>query len=750
MHPPDVRDIPQGAATPSRRSIRSQFKWLVLTVMLPLLLFGGYEVYVEAQRQVRSVEDMALRLARVTAADTERTLDEAGKLLADVAARPAVRAAAQGRCDPVFAYAGVLHPRFNNLVQFDLSGRLLCSAMAMPAGMRQVPEQTLGLIRRAAREKKPAIGPAHRSAVSGRWTVLLASPVLAGDGAVSTVLGVAIELKNFNPLAGRAALGSPAGSHFVVLDGDGTVIARLPDPDETVGRNLRNVPGIAGMLAQQSGTRRDISKDGTEKIYGFVPIADTGWLAVTSLPIEHLAAEVAEVSAEHAALIAVVLILMTFLALRLAERIERPIERIAAAARRIQQGEGGTRLPVDGAEEIAAVATQINGMLDTLAENRRTLEAHEARLSSIFSALGEGVLLVEDGGHIVHANAAAERILGRRPEGLAGADVRALLRHAFGEDGAAFAEDAFPVLRALREGRQLRDCVIGLYGEDATPIWLSANVEPISRSDAGGLPLSVVSFADITARMRDAQRIRNLADTLEQRVAERTADLERANAELEAFSYSVSHDLRAPLRALNGYAQILGGEAGDGLKPEYRAMLGRIGHNAVRMGELIDDLLQFSRLGREELRRGPVRLTELAQAVVDELHEQYPAASVRIGPLPVVDGDLAMLRQALVNLVGNALKFSTKRSDAAVEVDVEQRNGEPVVFVRDNGAGFDMQYAGKLFGVFQRMHKESEFPGTGVGLAIVKRVIERHGGRVWAESMPGQGATFFFTLPANR
>lgn len=263
----DSRTPLQGGGTPSHWSIRSQFKLLVMGMMLPLLLLGGYEIYVEAQRKVRSIEEMALRLARITAADSERMVVDAERLLAEMAARPAVRVPRDGHCDQVFAYIGVLDARFNNLVLFDSSGRLLCSAMGIPSGMRQVPGPTLGIIQRAAREKRLVIGPAHKSLVSGRWSVLMAYPVVVEDDEVSAVLGVAIDLRNFNPLAGGPTVGSPSGARFVVLDGDGTVIARLPDPDGTVGQNMAHVPAIGGMLAQKSGTRRDISKEGTEKIW---------------------------------------------------------------------------------------------------------------------------------------------------------------------------------------------------------------------------------------------------------------------------------------------------------------------------------------------------------------------------------------------------------------------------------------------------------------------------------------------------
>jgi PAS domain S-box-containing protein len=270
--------------------------------------------------------------------------------------------------------------------------------------------------------------------------------------------------------------------------------------------------------------------------------------------------------------------------------------------------------------------------------------------------------------------------------------------------------------------------------------------------DDAGRPIRLAGVAiDITVRKMAALEISRLNAELERRVQERTAQLEATNQELEAFAYSVSHDLRAPLRSIRGFSEVLLDTHTGQLDAHGQALLRRVGAAAHRMNELIDDLLKLSRVGRGELHWQPVNLTALAEAIAAELRKSHPerAVAVVVGPNLRAEGDERLLRLVLDNLLGNAWKFTSQRTDARIEFGFTAEP-EPAFFVRDNGVGFDMAHASKLFGVFSRLHSAEEFPGTGIGLATVQRIIKRHRGRVWAAGVVNQGAVFYFTLPDTR
>jgi light-regulated signal transduction histidine kinase (bacteriophytochrome) len=253
---------------------------------------------------------------------------------------------------------------------------------------------------------------------------------------------------------------------------------------------------------------------------------------------------------------------------------------------------------------------------------------------------------------------------------------------------------------------------------------------------------------ELQERQRAEAQVRELNEALEKRVAVRTVELEAANQELEAFSYSVSHDLRAPLRAMSGFARILKDDFSAGLDPVGVNFLDKVIASGVKMSQLIDELLEFSRTSRKPLTKQVVDLNALVQSVIDALAPETAHRQIEwvVAELSAVQADPALIQQVYANLLGNAVKYTRLRSPACIEIGCVENEAEIIYFVRDNGAGFDMKYANKLFGVFQRLHGEEEFEGTGIGLATVQRIIHRHGGRIWAEAEPDKGATFYFTL----
>jgi len=283
--------------------------------------------------------------------------------------------------------------------------------------------------------------------------------------------------------------------------------------------------------------------------------------------------------------------------------------------------------------------------------------------------------------------------------------------------------------------------------KDGSFYWVDTTIVPFLNEQ--GKPRQYVAIrADITARKAAAAEIVQLNAELEQRVAKRTAELKLANQELEAFSYSISHDLRAPLRAMGGFTRMLEKQLAGQASEEARNAMERIRVNAAKMGDLIDGLLDFSSLNWTPVTKKKIAPASIVRTVLEELRPEiaHRRVEVEITELPDCEADPALLKQVFTNLLSNALKYSRDRNPAMIQVGWRKEKGETVYLVEDNGAGFDMQYADKLFGVFQRLHRTDQFEGTGVGLAIVSRIIHRHGGRIWAEALVDRGATFYFTL----
>jgi PAS domain S-box-containing protein len=363
--------------------------------------------------------------------------------------------------------------------------------------------------------------------------------------------------------------------------------------------------------------------------------------------------------------------------------------------------------------------------------------------------MAEGLVAADEQGKFIIWNPAATKIIGL---GAANLPTREWTSHygIYLEDMVTpFPADQLPLARAIR-GEASTAQMFVRNPELAEGTWIEASASPL-KDESGAVRGGVVAFRDISQRRADEREIRKLNEELEERVLQRTAQLEAANHELEAFTYSVSHDLRAPLRHVGGFSKILIEDFGPAMNPEARRHLERIGDGVHRMGLLVDELLNLARVGRHAINLQPTKLNSVVEDVVSLLQPETEGRVVswKIADLPSVDCDPILVKQVFQNLLANALKFTRPREDAVIEVGCRQENGQMVIVIRDNGVGFNMKYTDKLFGVFQRLHRAEDFEGTGIGLATVKRIIHKHGGRVWAEAELDKGATFYFTLEAD-
>lgn len=501
------------------------------------------------------------------------------------------------------------------------------------------------------------------------------------------------------------------------------------------------------VLADSAMTMR-YRRDGMDVLAHAIPVTASPWSVIVEFPVRPVLAPASRFLTRTLLFSLALTLIGTAAGSVLTRRVTATLARVTAGAEAITHGRPASPVETAREDEIGRLASSFTAMAQEVEDARRRLEELVERYRLLFDANPLPLWLFDaETLQVLDVNEAAVRHYGwTREEFLAMrmSDIRS-------------PEEVERLKRHLTHSDEgLADAGYWQHRKkDGSVIDVEITRHVI---ELGGRRVVLSLANDVTARLsaeraqrESAEELRGLNAELEARVAERTAALEATNGELEAFSYSVSHDLRAPLRAIDGFSRILHEDHAHELSDGARRHLDVIARNARQMGQLIDDLLAFSRLSRQPLNVTTVDMSTLVRQVADEARRDAGDRPIElmVAPLPPVRGEHALLRQVWANYLQNAVKFTRDRSPARIEIGHRLENGEAVFFVRDNGAGFDMKYTDKLFGVFQRLHRPEEFQGTGVGLAIVKRIVSRHGGRVWAEGEEGRGATFYFTLPTG-
>ncbi|MDT8383638.1 MAG: PAS domain S-box protein [Gammaproteobacteria bacterium] len=441
------------------------------------------------------------------------------------------------------------------------------------------------------------------------------------------------------------------------------------------------------------------------------------------------------------------IILSIIVTVMLGVYLTRNLRVLTETAARVGKGQYDTIPITDNKDEIGLTVLAFNKMVKGIAERTRRIEESQAQISLLMNSTAEAIVGIDQERRCMFVNPACLGMIGYTDASeVIGKDFHDLTHHSHA-DGSHYPAEDCAIRRNMESTAHGHTVGEIFWRKDGTSFPIEAWTHPILKN--GEIAGYMMTFIDITKRVKTETELHEYRNHLEDLVEQRTSELTNINQELESFSYSVSHDLRTPLRHIDGFSLVLQEDYAEKLGKEGQELLSRIRAGSQNMGQLIDDLLKLSQVSRGQIQREPLNLSSMAEDIINKL-QRYNAdrkISIVIKPELMANADHRLTHVLLENLIGNAWKYTAKTDNASITFDeTHDKNGNPVFCLRDNGAGFDMEYAEKLFTAFKRLHTEKEFEGTGIGLATVQRIINRHSGRIWAEAKTGEGAAFYFSF----
>jgi PAS domain S-box-containing protein len=727
-------------------SLHARLSVLIVLTALPALGIAVHHSLHERTLLAEQNQRELQELARTVADDLAQSIRGAGMIMAALAKTPEITATNNAACRELLQQMVMQEPRYGTILIIGPNGHGLCGTEAGQTGTNYNDRE---YFQTALRSTIPLVGRPIIGRVIKKPFLPITYPILDSGLHVRAILVLTVDLSWYGESFGTAAF--IRGASFALWsDEDRRIFYRSRRSSNEAGERdeqrvlSRALPERSGLhILDTTGLEQEPRIYATSQIHGYEDlglrvIISTAKRALFEAPNRKLA---------WTLLFILVAVSTTLIASRqiAARSIENPVNRLVEAAKRIEAGDLSIRItePLPSGELGTLAAAFNNAVASRQAQRDETLR-QRAFLREVIDLDRNFIFVKDRDGRYTLANQSLAEAFGTSVDYLIGKTDAELNLNV--EEVEACRRSDLAVINNPQQKSVKEEKFTDAAGHER---WYEMLKQPML-STHGTVEMLLGVGVDITARKQAAQQIRQLNTELDQRVKQRTAELERANGELESFSYSVSHDLRAPLRHIQGFAELLVKEAGQQLSPKALHYLETITETSQRMANLIDDLLAFSRTGRVAMSETKVDLNSLVREIIINISAMGTNGrhiDWKISGLPDVRGDEAMLRQVFVNLLENAIKYTMPRNPAVIEVGcLEEKDGEYTLLVRDNGVGFDMEHATKLFGVFQRLHSEKDFPGTGIGLANVRRIIDRHGGRVWAQAEPDKGAAFYLTL----